>query len=59
MPGYGIRVNDFDTSRTFGINSDHAFIPFDTTGIVVHCKSRVPTEWEKTHLPIIILARED
>jgi hypothetical protein len=25
----------------------------------VHYESRVPTEWEKTHLPIIILARED
>jgi hypothetical protein len=57
----GVRVNDFDTSRTFGIDSDHAFIPFDTMGTVVHYESRVPTaEWEMmVHLPIIILARED
>jgi hypothetical protein len=43
----------------FDINSDHAFIPFDTTRTVVRYKSRVPTEWEKTHLPSILLARED
>jgi hypothetical protein len=49
---YGIRVNDdpFNTmSRTFAINGDHAFIPFDTMGTVVHSGSRVPTaEWKKT-----------
>jgi hypothetical protein len=63
---YGTRTND--TLR------HHAFIPFDTTGTVVHSEllvprlrwkktagtvvhleSRVPTEWEKTHLPIILL----
>jgi hypothetical protein len=54
---YGLPFNDdpFDTHRFFGINSDHTVIPFDTTGTVVHFKSRVPTEWEKTHLPIILL----
>jgi hypothetical protein len=41
-------MTPFDTSRTFGIGSDHAFIPFDTTGTVVHSESRVPTEWKKT-----------
>jgi hypothetical protein len=52
---YGIRVYDdpFHMTRPFGIDSDHAFIPFDTTtGTVVHFESRVPTEWEKMHLPI-------
>jgi hypothetical protein len=38
-----------------GINSDHAFILFDTTGTVVHFKSRVLMEWEKTHLPVILI----
>jgi hypothetical protein len=58
----GVYEHDpFDTSRTtFGIDSDQAFIPFaDTTGTVVHFESRVPTEWEKTHLPKILLTSED
>ena len=62
MRAYGLGVYDdpFDTSRTFGIDrSDQAFIPFDTTGTIVHFESRVPTEWEKTHLPIILLTNED
>jgi hypothetical protein len=42
------------------VPSDQAFIPFDTIGTVVHFGSRVlPTEWEKTHLPIILLTSED
>jgi hypothetical protein len=61
LRAYGISVNDdpFDTSRAFGIDSDTAVIPFDTTGTVVHFESRVPTDWEKTHLPIILLTGED
>jgi hypothetical protein len=43
----------------FGIDSNDAVIPFDTTGTVVHFESRVPTEWEKTHMPIILLTGED
>jgi hypothetical protein len=39
----------------FGINSDNTFIPFDTTGTVMHFELRVPTKWEKTHLPIILI----
>jgi hypothetical protein len=52
---YGIDVNDdpFDSTRDFGIDSEQAFIPFDTTGTVVHFESRTPMEWEKTHLPVI------
>ena len=42
-------------TRKFGIDSEHLFIPFDTTGTIVHFKSCVPTEGEKTHLPIILL----
>jgi hypothetical protein len=62
MRAYGISVYDdpFDRSRTSGIDSDQAFIPFDTTGTIVHFESRVvPTEWEKTHLPIILLTNKD
>jgi hypothetical protein len=58
---YGLPVNDdpFDTNRFFGIDTDHTVIPFDTTGTVVHFKSQVPTEWEKTHLPIILLTSKE
>jgi hypothetical protein len=58
---YGLDVNDdpFDLTRTFGIDSDHDFIPFDTTGTIVHFKLRLPTEWEKTHLPVILITSEE
>jgi hypothetical protein len=58
---YGISVNDypFETSWVFLMDSEDVVIPFDITGTVVHFESRVPTEWEKTHLPIIILTGED
>jgi hypothetical protein len=58
LRAYGLDVKDdpFDSTREFGIDSDHAFIPFDTTGTIVHFESpRVPMEWEKTHLPIILI----
>jgi hypothetical protein len=35
------------------------FIPFNTMGTVVHFESRVPTEWEKMHLPVILITGED
>jgi hypothetical protein len=49
MRAYGIRVHDDPAFRRheshFGIDSDHAFIPFDTTGTVVAlritCANRV------------------
>jgi hypothetical protein len=61
LQAYGLLVNDdpFDHSQEFCIDGEHAFIPFDTTGTVVHFASRVPTNWEKTHLPVILLTGED
>jgi hypothetical protein len=61
LQAYGLSVNDdpFDNTRAFGIDIENAFIPFDTTGTVVHFETRVPTEWEKTHLPIILITGED
>jgi hypothetical protein len=61
IQAYSISLNDdpFDMSRVFGSNIDDAVIPFDTTGTVVHFESRVPTKWEKTHLPIILLTGKD
>jgi hypothetical protein len=54
-------VNDdpFDNSSAFGINSENLFIPFDTMGTVVHFDTRVPTEWEKSNLPVVLLTGED
>lgn len=61
LRAYGLIVNDdpFDHTRDFGIDGDNLFIPFDTTGTVVHFESRTPTNWEKTHLPVILLTGED
>jgi hypothetical protein len=57
---YGINVNDdpFDSTRNFGIDSEKAFIPFDTMGTIVHFELRTPTEWEETHLPIILITSD-
>ena len=54
---YGLQLNDnpFTQSDDFGISLDEEFIPFDTTGTIVHFESRVPTEWERLNLPIIVL----
>ena len=54
---YGIPVYDdpFQPRQPIGIDSPDVFIPFDTTGTLLHFESRVPTEWDKTHLPIILL----
>lgn len=54
---YGIDVNDdlFNSTRKYGIDSEYAFIPFNTMGMLVHFELRVLTKWEKTHLPIILM----
>jgi hypothetical protein len=56
---YGTPVYDdpFNASE-FGIDAHEAFIPFDTTGTIVHFESRVPTDWERDHLPVILLTGE-
>jgi hypothetical protein len=51
----GLRHDPFDLTHHFGIDSEQAFIPFDTTGTVVYFQLRTPTEWEKTHLPVLLL----
>jgi hypothetical protein len=61
LRAYGLEVNNdpFDSTRHFGIETEGSTrIPFDTTGTIIHFESRVPTEWEKTHLPVIILTNE-
>jgi hypothetical protein len=56
--GLDVNGNPFDTHGKFGIAYDDTFIPFTTTGTVVHFESRVPTEWEKTHLPVMLITAE-
>jgi hypothetical protein len=60
LRAYGLVVNDdhFDSSRGFGVDNEQAFIPFNTMGTVAYFESRVPTEWEKTHLPVILITGE-
>ena len=45
----------YQKNSSFGIETEQDFIPFDTTGTIVHFESRTPSDWEKTHLPIIVL----
>jgi hypothetical protein len=61
LQAFGLYVNDdlFDNTREFGIEHDNIFIPFDTMGTVVHFKTRVPTVWESTHLPVVLLTGEE
>ena len=61
LRAYSLTVNDepFDHMRDFGIDLDQTFIPFNKTGTVVHFETCFPTEWEKTHLPTILITGED
>ena len=56
---YGLSIND-DTfnANELGINAEELFIPFDTTGTVVHVESHVPMEWETPHLPVILITED-
>jgi hypothetical protein len=52
---HSVYDDPFDSTRGFGVDTDDLFIPFDTTGTVIYFELRVPTEWERTHLPIILI----
>ena len=56
---YGLLVKDdpFNANK-FGINADEEFIQFDTKGTIVYFNSCVPTDWEMTHLPVILLTAD-
>ena len=57
---YGWIVDDNPfTSGFYGIAGEELSIPFETSGTIVHFESRRPTEWEKVHLPVILLTAED
>jgi hypothetical protein len=53
-----IPLTPFDSTLDFGIDSEQVLIPFDTTGTIVYFESCTPTEWEKTHLPVIFITND-
>ena len=56
---YGLLVKDDPfNANEFGIDVDEDFIQFDTKGTIVYFNSRVPTDWETTHLPVILLTAD-
>ena len=52
-----VKENPFNANE-FGINADEDFIQFDTTGTIVYFDSRVPTDWETTHVSVILLTAD-
>jgi hypothetical protein len=57
---YGLPVYDDPFSKSlFGIDGNETFIPFNTTGTIVHFDTRVPTDWETRNLPIVMLTGEE
>ena len=56
---YGPSINDdrFNANE-LGIDAEELFIPFNTTGTVVHFKFCVLTEWETTHFPVILITAD-
>jgi len=56
---FGIEVNDNPYSdEDFGIIFESTFIPFDVMGTMVYFESRIPTECEEKHSPVILLTAE-
>ena len=56
---YGLLVKDDPFNATeFGIDGDEDFIQLDTKGTIVYFNSCVPTDWETTHLPVILLTAD-
>ena len=56
---YGLLVEDNPfNANEFVIDADEDFIQFDTKGKIVYFKPRVPTDWETTNLPVILLTAD-
>ena len=59
LRAYGLLVKDDPfNANEFGIDADEDFTQFDTKGTIVYVNSHVPTDWETTLLPIIILTTD-
>ena len=48
-------VNDspFDATNSIGMDCEDAFVPFEMMGMMVYFETRVSTDWEIKHLPLI------
>ena len=56
---YGLSINgDPFNANELSIDEEELFIQFNATETVVHFESRVPTEWETTHLPVILVTED-
>ena len=56
LRAYGLLLKDDPFNENeFGVDTDEDFIHLYTTGKIVYFNSHVPTDWETTHLPVILL----
>jgi hypothetical protein len=53
--GYSLCDDPWDPNRTLGLDTEHFFIPFFTTGSTVHFASAFPSRWDLDNLPAIQL----
>jgi hypothetical protein len=53
--GYSLCDDPWDPNRTLGLDTEHFFIPFFTTGSTVHFASAFPSRWDLDNLPTIQL----
>jgi len=56
-----VQDNPFEPDAGISGNTnddDDVFIPFDTTGTIVSFESRVPTEFEVSNLPVIVITAD-
>ena len=56
-----VQDNPFEPDAGISGNTnddDDVFIPFDTTGTIVSFESRVPTEFEMSNLPVIVITAD-
>ena len=52
-----VKDDPFNTNE-FVIDAYEDFIQFDTKGTIVYFNSCIPTDWETTHLPVILLTAD-
>ena len=55
----GLSINNYPfNANGFVIDTEELFISLDTTGMVVHFESCVPTEWETKHSSVILITAD-
>ena len=52
---FGVPVNDNPFEDLFGLNVNATFILFETIETIVHFETCVPNDWEKKHLPVLLV----